>query len=145
MYRVSVFLLLFVFLLFSHSVAMASEALDFPGAIKSRQMIGVIYFPANSIKLSRVQHAELNRIAAKIAAQFSPDKIVRVEGFSTKGAQKTDPLMASLSRARSVWHYLEKMDLFNSSNLYLTGFNAQQTLSELQGERVEIVIYENPF
>lgn len=145
MYRITFFLVIFAFLLLTQSFAMASEPLDFPEALKSRQVIGVIYFTTDSVKLSKTQRAELNRIASLVVAQFSPDKIVRVEGFATKRALQADPLSAALSRAKSVWHYLERMNSFNSSNLYLTGFDAQQSFSKLQGERVEIVVYENPF
>jgi outer membrane protein OmpA-like peptidoglycan-associated protein len=145
MYRITFFLGIIAFFLLTQSVAMASEPLDFPEALKSRQVIGVIYFTTDSIKLSKTHRAELNRIASLVIAQFSPDKIVRVEGFATKRARQIDPLAASLSRAKSVWHYLEKMNSFNSSNLFMTGFDAQQSFSDLQGERVEIVIYGNPF
>lgn len=138
-------LLLMVVLLLPHSFAGASETPDFPGVLKSRKVIGVIYFKKDSMKLSKSQQAEIDRIASLAIAQYSPDKIVRVEGFAVKGPRRTDPLTGSLSRAKTVWHYLEKMDSFNSANLYLTGFTSQQTISKLQGERVEIAMYENPF
>ena len=145
MLKIIFLLMIFAFTLLPQSFAKASESLDFPGVLKSRKVIGVIYFTTDSVKLSKTHRAEIDRIASLVVAQFSPDKIVRVEGFATKHARQTDPLMASLSRAKSVWHYLEKMNYFNSNNLYLTGFDAQQSFSELQGERVEIVVYENPF
>lgn len=145
MYRMTFFLLIFALLLLPQPFARASESLNVPAAFKSRKVIGVIYFKRDSVKLSKTQQAEIDRIASLVATQYSPDKIVRVEGFTTIHAQQTDPLTASLSRAKSVWHYLEKMDSFSRSNLYLTGFSTKQSISKLQGERVEIAIYENPF
>ena len=145
MSRIAFFFLMVALLLLPHSFARASEALDFPGTLKSRKVIGVIYFKKDSVKLSKIQRAEIDRISSLVIAQYSPEKIVRVEGFTTKPARQTDPLTASFARAKSVWYYLEKMDSFNSSNLYLTGFSAKQSISKLQGERVEIAIYENPF
>lgn len=145
MYRITFFLFLFVYLLLPQSFARASESLNNPEVLKSRQVIGVIYFKNDNIKLSPAHRTEIDRIASQFVAQFPSDKIVRVEGFTTKGSRQADPLTTSLSRAKSVWHYLKKMNSFNSNTMYLTGFNTQQSLSELQGERVEIVIYENPF
>jgi outer membrane protein OmpA-like peptidoglycan-associated protein len=126
------------------SVAIASEPGDSPWVLKSRKVIGVIYFSSDNINLSREHRIEIDRIANQVKAQISPENIVRVEGFSSRRAQ-TEQLAVSLSRAKSVWHYLEKMEPFNCSNLYLTGFSTPQSFSRLQGERVEIVIYENPF
>jgi len=145
MYRITFFLLIIALLLLPQSFARASEALDVSGALKNRKVVGVIYFKKGNIKLSKIQRDEIDRIASLVVDQYSPDKIVRVEGFTTKHARRADPFMTSMSRAKSVWYYLEKMDSFNSSNLYLTGFSAKQSISKLQGERVEIVIYENPF
>ena len=141
----SLFLSVFYsFLLCSLSVAIASEPGDSPWVLKSRKVIGVIYFSSDNINLSREHRIEIDRIANQVKAQISPENIVRVEGFSSRRAQ-TEQLAVSLSRAKSVWHYLEKMEPFNCSNLYLTGFSTPQSFSRLQGERVEIVIYENPF
>jgi len=145
MSRNAFFILIVAILLFPQSFARASEALDFPGALKSRKVIGIIYFKKDSVRLTKFQQAEIDRIASLVITQYSSDKIVRVEGFTTKRSRRIDPLTTSLSRAKSVWYYLEKMDSFNSSNLYLTGFNAKQSISNLEGERVEIAIYENPF
>jgi outer membrane protein OmpA-like peptidoglycan-associated protein len=145
MYRLSFFLIIIALWLFPHSFACASDVLDVAGALKNRKVMGVIYFKNDSMRLSKIQRSEIDRIASLIATQYSPDKIVRVEGFTSKRERRTDPLTTSLSRAKSVWYYLEKLDSFNSSNLYLTGFNTQQSISKLQGERVEIAIYENPF
>ena len=145
MSRITFFLLFFALLLFPQSFARASETLDHSRALNSRKVMGVIYFKTDNGKLTKIQRAEIDRIASLVVAQYSPDKIVRVEGFATKRARRADPLNASLSRAKSVWHYLKKMDSFNSNNLYLTGFSAKQSISTLQGERVEIAIYENPF
>jgi outer membrane protein OmpA-like peptidoglycan-associated protein len=145
MYRSTFFLLIFALLLLPQSFARASDPLDISGVLKNRKVIGVIYFPKDSVKLSKTHRAEIDKIAALAVAQYSSDKIVRVEGFTSKRAQQADPFAASLARAKAVWYYLEKMDPFKSGNLYLTGFNAHQSISKLQGERVEIVIYENPF
>lgn len=145
MYRITLFSLIIVLLLLPYPFARAAEILDLSGVLKSRKVIGVIYFKKDSVKLSKAQQTEIDRIASLVVTQYSPDKIVRVEGFATKHPRRADPLMASFSRAKSVWLYLEKMDSFNSSNLYLTGFSAKQSISRLQGERVEIAIYENPF
>ncbi|MBE0504140.1 MAG: OmpA family protein [Desulfuromonadales bacterium] len=139
------FLIFFTFLLSLPSLAIASEPVDFPWALKSRKVIGVIYFNSGSGNLSRNQRTEIDRIAAQVMTQISPEKIVRVEGFTSRRAPQSEQLAASLSRAKSVWHYLEKMEPFNSSNLYLTGFSTPQSFSSLQGERVEIAIYVNPF
>lgn len=141
----SSFLLVFSLLLCFSSYANASEPGDSPSILKSRKVIGVIYFSNDNINLSRNQRTEIDRIASQIMAQISPEKIVRVEGFSSRRAPQAEQLRASLSRAKSVWQYLEKMVPFNCSNLYLTGFSTPQTFSSLQGERVEIVIYGNPF
>ena len=141
----SLFLSVFFSLLScSLSVAIASEPGDSPWVLKSRKVIGVIYFSSDNINLSRDHRIEIDRIANQVKAQISPENIVRVEGFSSRRAQ-TEQLAVSLSRAKSVWHYLEKMEPFNCSNLYLTGFSSPQSFSRLQGERVEIVIYGNPF
>lgn len=145
MFRITFFSLFFTMLLLPQSFAGVSETLDHSGALKSRKVIGVIYFKTDNGKLSKIQRTEIDQIASLVIAQYSPDKIVRVEGFATKGARRADSLNVSLSRAKSVWHYLKKMDSFNSNNLYLTGFSAKQSISRLQGERVEIAIYENPF
>jgi len=145
MYRLAFFSLIFVLFLLPHPQARASEVQDIPIALKSRKVIGVIYFKKDSVELSKTQQAEIDRIASLVVAQYSPDKIVRVEGFSTQRDRRHDPLTASLSRAKSVWYYLGKMNSINWPNLYLTGFSAKQSISNLQGERVEIVIYENPF
>ena len=136
MYRIG-FLLISIFLLVSQSVAIESEHLDFSGVIKSRKVIGVIYFKNNSVKLSNTQQAEIDRISSLVVSQCSSDKVVRVEGFATKSDRRAGLLNASLLRAKSVWYYLRKMDPLNSSNLYLTGFSARQSISNLQGERVE--------
>lgn len=145
MYRTTLFLLIFSLLLLPHSLARASGALDISGVLKSRKVIGVIYFPKDSVKLSKTHRSDIDKIVSLAVAQHSPDKILRVEGFTSKRTRQADPLAASLSRAKAVWHYLEKMDSFRSGNIYLTGFDAHQSISKLQGERVEIVIYENPF
>lgn len=139
------FSLFFSFLLSLQSFATASDPVDFPWALKSRKVIGVIYFSSNSGNLNRNQRTEIDRIAAQVMTQISPEKIVRVEGFTSRRAPQSEQLAASLSRAKSVWHYLEKKEPFNSSNLYLTGFSTPQSFSTLQGERVEIAIYGNPF
>lgn len=142
----SSFLLVFFLLLWClSSHAIASELGDSPWILKSRKVIGVIYFSSDSINLSRTQRTEIDRIANQVMAQISPEKIVRVEGFTSRRAPHSEQLATSLSRAKSVWHYLEKMEPFNCSNLYLTGFSTPQSFSSLQGERVEIVIYGNPF
>lgn len=145
MYRTGILFVIFILLLVSLSFAKANETPDFSGALKSRKVIGVIYFKKNNVKLSKDQQADIDRIAALAASQCSPDKIVRVEGFATNRDRRGSLLNASFARAKSVWYYLEKMDSFNSSNLYLTGFTAKQAISKLHGERVEIAIYENPF
>lgn len=139
------FSLFFSFLLSLPSLATATDPVDLPWALKSRKVIGVIYFSSDSSKLSRNQRTEIDRIAAQVKTQISSEKIVRVEGFTSRRAPQPEQLAVSLSRAKSVWHYLEKMEPFNSSNLYLTGFSAPQSFSSLQGERVEIAIYVNPF
>jgi flagellar motor protein MotB len=135
----------FSLLLFSLSYAIASDAGDFPWVLESRKVMGVIYFDSDSVKLTRIHRTEIDRIASQVIPQISPEKIVRVEGFTSRPTRQTEQMAASLSRAKSVWQYLEKMQPFNSSNLYLTGFSTPQSFSSLQGERVEIVIYENPF
>ena len=145
MYRITFLILLFSLLSLPQSVARASETLDLSSTLKSRKVIGVIYFKQDSVKLSRTQRAEIDRIASLVTTQYSSNKIVRVEGFTTKHSRQVDPLTTSLSRAKSVWYYLKKMDSLNSNNLYLTGFGDKQSISKLQGERVEIAIYENPF
>lgn len=145
MYRLTFFFIAVALWLLPQSVASAADPLDVAGALRNRKVMGVIYFKNDNMRLSKTQRAEIDRIVSLIATQYSPDKIVRVEGFTTKRARRADPLTTSLSRAKSVWYYLEKLDSFNSSNLYLTGFNAQQSISKLQGERVEIALYENPF
>lgn len=145
MYRLTFFIIIIALWLFPQSFACASDVLDVSGALKNRKVMGVIYFKNDNMRLSKTQRAEIDRIASLISMQYSPDKVVRVEAFTTKHTRRTDPLTTALSRAKSVWYYLEKLESFNSSNLYLTGFNAQQSVSKLQGERVEIAIYENPF
>ena len=135
----------FALLLFSPSLAIASEPGDFPWVLKSRKVIGVIYFSSDSVNLSKKHRAEIDRIASLLTAQISSEKIVRIEGFTSRRAPQAEQLAASLSRAKSVWHYLEKMAPFNSNNLYMTGFSAPQSFSNLLGERVEIAIYGNPF
>lgn len=145
MYRITFFMLLFSLLSLPQSVAWASETLDLSSTLRSRKVIGVIYFKQDNVKLSRAQQAEIDRIASLVTTQYSPDKIVRVEGFTTKRSRQVDPLTTSLSRAKSVWYYLKKMGSLNSNNLFLTGFGDKQSISNLQGERVEIAIYENPF
>jgi len=145
MYRITVLLVLFMLLLTSQPFAKTSEGLDLTGVLKSRKVVGVIYFTKNNVKLSKTQKAEVDRIAALVASQSFSDKIVRVEGFATKHDHRSGPLTASFSRAKSVWHYLEQKNSFESRNLYLTGFTAKQSVSKLQGERVEIAIYDNPF
>ena len=145
MYRITFFLLLFSLLSLPQSVALASETLDLSSTLRSRKVIGVFYFKQDNVKLSRAQQAEIDRIASLVTTQYSPDKIVRVEGFTTKRSRQVDPLTTSLSRAKAVWYYLKKMGSLNSDNLFLTGFGDKQSVSSLQGERVEIAIYENPF
>lgn len=145
MSKIMILLLFIIFLRVSPSFAQVAEDPYFSGVLKSRKVVGVIYFKNDSYKLSKNQQTEINRIASLIVSQSSPDKIVRVEGFVPQKSRRTDPLTASLSRAKSVWYYLSKMNFFNRGNLYLTGFNASQSISALQGERVEIAIYENPF
>lgn len=145
MYRITFSILLFSLLSLPQSVARASETLDLSSTLKSRKVIGVIYFKQDNVKLTKTQQAEIDRIASLLNTQYSSDKIVRVEGFTTKRSRQVDPLTTSLSRAKSVWYYLKKMASLNSNNLYLTGFGDKQSISKLQGERVEIAIYENPF
>ena len=139
------FLIFFLLLLFLPSLAIASETGDIPWVLKSRKVIGVIYFSCDSVKLTRNHRTEIDRIASQIMAQISQEKIVRIEGFTSRRAPQAEQLAASLSRAKSVWHYLKKKEPLNSNNLYLTGFSTPQSFSSLQGERVEIVIYQNPF
>lgn len=145
MYRITFLLVIFILSLVSHPFAKTLDDSNFSGVLKSRQVAGVIYFKKNSVKLSKLQQAEIDRIASIVVSQSSPNKIVRIEGFSIKRSRRVDPLTLSLSRAKSVWHYFEKIDSLNSSNLYLTGFSTKQSISTLQGDRVEIAIYENPF
>lgn len=135
----------FTLLLCTSSFAIVSDPGDSPWALKSRKVIGVIYFSNDNMNLSSDHRIEIARIAYHVMTQISPETIVRVEGFTSRSALQTEQLAVSLSRAKSVWQYLKKMEPFSSSNLYLTGFSAPQSLSNLQGERVEIVIYENPF
>lgn len=145
--RITVLQLSIILLLILPSLVIAAESSDFPSVLKNRKVLGVIYFKENSPdeKLSENQQAEIKRIAALAISKKSSDKIVRVEGFAGKVEKGSDPLEASLSRAKLVWYYLRKIDLIKSSHLYLTGFNRTQSVSNLQGERVEIVSYENPF
>lgn len=145
MYRITILLLFFILLLVSSPYAMAAEVSDFSGVLKSRKVVGVIYFTQNTNKLSKSQQEEAKRIASLVASQNSPDKIVRIEGFSAKNNRRSSASNDSLSIAKSVWYYLSKLELINASNLYLTGFTAAQSISKLQGERVEIAIYDNPF
>lgn len=145
MYRITFLLVIFILLLVPHSIAAAAAPTDISGVLKSRKVMGVIYFKQSNMKLSQAQQAEIDRIASLVISQYSPDKIVRVEGFTSKRNRRAGLLGASFARAKSVWYYLEKKESFNRSNLYLTAFTAQQSVSKLQGERVEIAIYENPF
>ena len=143
MTKTVVLLLFFILLVGSLSFAKTTENPYFAGVLKSRKVVGVIYFNNYSDKLSKNQEADINRIASLVVSQSSSDKIVRVEGFMP--IRGPNSFNDSLSRAKSVWYFLSKMEFFNSGNLYLTGFNASQSISELQGERVEIAIYDNPF
>lgn len=145
MNRITFILILFVLTLAPYPSVRASEILNLQGVLKSRKVIGVIYFKGESAKLSNGQVAEISRIASRIDTQYSPDKIVRVEGFTSKKTRLPTSLDGSLARAKSVWQYLKKKDTLHNENLYLTGFSAKQSISKLQGERVEIAIYENPF
>jgi len=147
MFRITVLQLSIILLLVSPSLAIAAESADFPGVLKNRKLLGVIYFKENSPsdKLSDRQQSEIKRIASLAGSKKSSDKIVRVEGFAGKDEKGSDPLETSLSRAQLVWYYLRKIDLLNNRQLYLTGFKRTQSVSDLHGERVEIVSYENPF
>lgn len=145
MYRIMGFLLMFVLLLTSQTFAKPLEGLGLTGVLTSRKVVGVIYFKKNNVKLSKVQKTEIDRIVTLVVSQSSSDKIVRVEGFATKDDHRPGPLTSSFLRAKTVWHYLEKMGSLDSSNLYMTGFSSKQSVSQLQGERVEIAVYENPF
>lgn len=145
MTKTVVLLLFSILFLGSLSFAKTTENPYFAGVLKSRKVVGVIYFNNYGDKLSKNQEADINRIASLVVSQSSSDKIVRVEGFVPKRGPRTNSLNDSLSRAKSVWYFLSKIEFFNSGNLYLTGFNASQSVSELQGERVEIAIYDNPF
>lgn len=140
-----VLLTIMALFLFPSSFACAFEVLDISSVLKSRNVIGVIYFKNDNVRLSEIQRAEIDRIATLVVDQYPSDKIVRVEGFTTKSPRRRESLQDSLSRAKSVWLYLEKKDSFTSRNLYLTGFSANQSISKLKGERVEIAIYDNPF
>lgn len=145
MYRITPLLVIFILLLTTLTFAKSSEGLDLSGVLKSRKVVGVIYFKNNDVKLSKTQKSEIDRIAALLISQLSPDKIVRIEGFATKAHHNSGPLAVSFSIAKSVWHYLEHQKSFDSSNLFLTGFTSRQSVSTLQGERVEIAVYDNPF
>ena len=145
MYRIMFLLVMLTLLLVPQSFAAATAPTDISGVLKSRKVMGVIYFKQKNMKLSRAQQTKIDQIASLVMSQYSPDKIVRVEGFTTKKNRRTGLSSASFARAKSVWYYLEKKGSFNSSNLYLTGFSTEQSVSKLQGERVEIAIYENPF
>lgn len=145
MNRITFILLFFLLILAPYHSSRASETPNLQGVLKSRKVIGVIYFKGESANLSKGQMAEISRIASRIDTYYSPDKILRVEGFSSKKTRRTSPFDASLSRAKSVWQYLKKIDTLHNDNLYLTGFGAKQSISKLQGERVEVAIYDNPF
>lgn len=145
MTKTVVFLLFSILFMGSLSFAKTKENPCFAGVLKSRKVVGVIYFNNYSDKLSKNQEADINRIASLVISQSSSDKIVRVEGFMPTGGIRANSLSDSLSRAKTVWYFLSKIEFFNSGNLYLTGFGASQSFSELQGERVEIAIYDNPF
>lgn len=145
MHVVKLILIAFVLIFIPLSYALAVEGQDFPGVLKDRKVIGVIYFKKNSDKLSRTQLSELDRIISKFDRQSSADKILRIEGFSSNRSSRSKMTSDSLSRAKSVWYYLKKKRVVNDDALYLTAFGAQQKLSSLQGERVEIAVYANPF
>lgn len=145
MNRIKFILLLFVLILAPYSLGRASESPNLQNVLKSRKVIGVIYFKGESVKLSKSQLAEISRIASKIETQHSSDKIVRVEGYTSKKTNSDKALDSSFSRAKIVWQYLKKIETLHKDNLFLTGFNSKQSISKLQGERVEIAIYENPF
>lgn len=127
----------------SQAFAKGSEIGDNSAAFKSRKVMGVIYFEKNHVELSKDQQTEIDRIVNLGASQCTTDKFVRVEGFSSGQESPGEFLNYSFARAESVWSYLGKNDLFNKGNLYLTGFNAQQKISTLHGDRVEIALYEN--
>lgn len=144
MYKIILFLSCIYLLVFYPFAATSANTESLDG-LKSRRLIGVIYFNGDSVELSKVQQAEICRIASLIVSQCSSDKIVRVEGFTTKNDPFSTLLPTSFSRANAVWTFLEEMNSFDSSNLFLTGFSAQQSISKLQGERVEIAVYDISF
>lgn len=88
MYRLTFFLIIIALWLLPQSFASASDVLDVLGALKNRKVMGVIYFKNDNMRLSKTQRAEIDRIASLIATQYSSDKIVRVEGFTTNREQQ---------------------------------------------------------
>lgn len=143
--RISLIFILISVLVISQSLASVPPvSVDVSKVLNSRKVVGIIYFKANHLGLTKKQKVEIDRIVSSALEKRSKGDIIRLEGFATSRDQHSGIITASMTRARSVWNYLNvthKLD----RDLYLTGFDGKQTISTLRGGRVEIVLYDNPF
>lgn len=142
--RCSLILFLLSVLVVTPALAAIPESIDVSSVLHTRQVAGVVYFKANSLSLTKRQKAEIDRIVTAALEKRAHNGIIRVEGFATNRDRRSGVLNASLTRARSVWNYLNAKHKIDS-DLYLTGFGGKQNISSLRGGRVEIAIYDNLF
>lgn len=140
----SLILFLLCVLVVTPGVAAVPESIDVSSVLHTRQVAGVVYFKANSLSLTKRQKAEIDRIVSSALEKRADNGIIRVEGFATNRDLRSGVLHASLTRARSVWNYLNAKHNIDK-DLYLTGFGGKQNISSLRGGRVEIAIYDNLF
>jgi len=136
--------LLILLIVFGNVAAAAFETIDVSNVLDTRRVVGVIYFPKNHARLTREKYAEIDQLVISALKSCGEHGIIRIEGFSGTGRSRTGELNIALKRARSVWNYVRINHLIHE-NLYLSGFNSQQQISELHGSRVEIATYANPF
>lgn len=125
-------------------IAATTDTIDLSNVLDTRRVIGVVYFAKNKAGLTDASRAEIDQLVGSMMTNLGERGIVRVEGFSSKGKSQRGELNVALKRARNVWSYVRTKHSVRD-NLYLTGFDSQQHISKLQGSRVEIAIYANPF
>lgn len=121
-----------------------SKSVDVSGVLNTRQLVGVVHFKQNRYGLTRQVKAEIDKLVDSAKKKRGAHGIIRIEGFVSKLDSKQGQLNKGLKRARTVWNYMRTHHNIKD-NMYLTGFDSRQNISRIEGSRVEIVVYANPF
>ncbi len=115
--------------------------------LSSRQILGSVHFPMSQVRLEKESAAAIDRLVPKLRSYLQQqNRLVRIEGFSSRKEAVNAKMPLSLQRSLAVKDYLkEKHQL--KIDIYLTGFGEkhQQDAKLTNAHRVDIAVYElNP-